>query len=207
MTFAEQLAGCRVLPVVTAYDVDSTVQLAGALLKGGMTCIEITLRTDAALNSIRAVKEALPDMSVAVGTATSSRDVNSAAQAGADFCVSPGISVELLESTAAINMPFLPGVATPSEVMLGMSHGLDIFKLFPAVAVGGMDLLKAFGGPFPDVRFCPTGGLNPDNYRDFLALPNVICCGGSWMVAEPLVKSGNWEEVERLAAAAMVSSH
>lgn len=200
---AEQLASCRVLPVVTAHDVDSTVALAEALARGGMTCIEITLRTPAALDSMRAVKQAVPEMVVAAGTVTQPADINCAIAAGADFCVSPGISAALLEASVAQNVPFLPGVSTASEVMLGMTHGVQFFKLFPAVAVGGVELLNSLRGPFPAVQFCPTGGLTRNNFRDFLALPNVVCCGGSWMVAESLVKSGDWDAVQALAAEAM----
>lgn len=203
MSFAEHLTACRVLPVVTAYDVDSTVALAQALVRGGMTCIEITLRTPAALDSVRAVKQELPSLLVAAGTVIQAADVMGAADAGADFCVSPGISATLLESTAQRKMPFLPGVATASDIMLGMAHGLQNFKLFPAAALGGMSLLNAFRGPFPTIRFCPTGGLSRDNFREFLALPNVICCGGSWMATETLVKGGQWDVVEALARDAM----
>lgn len=203
MSFATQLRDCRLLPVVTAYDVDSTVQLAHALARGGMTAIEITLRTDAAIDSMHAVKAALPQLVVAAGTVANAADVARAAEAGVDFCVSPGISAALLEAAAVRNMPFLPGVATASDILLGMAHGLDLFKLFPAVAVGGIGLLNAFHGPFPQIRFCPTGGLTPDNLPDFLALPNVICCGGSWMVAEKLVRGGAWDEIESLSREAL----
>jgi 2-dehydro-3-deoxyphosphogluconate aldolase / (4S)-4-hydroxy-2-oxoglutarate aldolase len=203
MTFSEQLAACRVLPVVTAHDVESTVALAEALAKGGMTGIEITLRTSAALASISAVKEAVPQLAVAVGTVTNVADMEKAVAVGADFCVSPGISVALLECSAACNIDFLPGVATATDILLGMAHGLDVFKLFPAVAVGGIDLLNSFYGPFPNIRFCPTGGLTRNNVADFLALPNVICCGGSWMVADTLLRNGDWHEIETLAREAM----
>ena len=203
MKFAEQLAACKVLPVVTAHDVDTTVALAHALARAGMTAIEITLRTEAAIDSLRAVKEAVPQLVVAAGTVTNARDVQRAVSAGADFCVSPGISAALLEAAAAENVRFLPGVATASEILLGMAHGIDIFKLFPAVPVGGVELLKAFRGPFPAIRFCPTGGLTRDNLPHFLALPNVICCGGSWMVSDALVRAGDWEQIERLARDAM----
>jgi 2-dehydro-3-deoxyphosphogluconate aldolase/(4S)-4-hydroxy-2-oxoglutarate aldolase len=203
MTIREQLVGFRVLPVVTAEDVESTVELSRALLRGGMGAVEITLRTDAALESIAAVRSALPDMVVAAGTVTNSRELQSAIDVGCDFYVSPGITEPLLAAAREADVTLVPGVATPSEIMLGMDYGLDCFKLFPAVAVGGMSLFKALAGPFPNLVFCPTGGLNPDNFRDFLALPNVVCCGGSWMVAPELVRQGAWDTVTRLAAAAM----
>jgi 2-dehydro-3-deoxyphosphogluconate aldolase/(4S)-4-hydroxy-2-oxoglutarate aldolase len=201
--FTEQLASCRVLPVITAIDVESTVLLAQALDRGGMKAVEITLRTPAALESLREVKNAVPDMLVAAGTVTNPTSLAAAVEAGADFSVSPGITETLLRASDDMGARLLPGVASASEVMLGMDHGLDVFKLFPAVAVGGMALLKSLSGPFPDIRFCPTGGLGPDNFTDFLALPNVICCGGSWMVAEEYVRGGRWCKIEELAREAM----
>lgn len=201
--FRQQLADARVLPVIMPLDVDSTVALVRALQRGGMGIMEITLRSEAALHSIAAVKRALPGVQVAAGTVTTPDEMAAAMAAGADFCVSPGLTPALLQYAADSGVRLLPGVASASEVMLGRSFGLDTFKLFPAVPVGGMALLKALAGPFADVRFCPTGGLTPDNFRDFLALPNVICCGGSWMAGEALVRGGRWGEVEALARDAM----
>jgi 2-dehydro-3-deoxyphosphogluconate aldolase/(4S)-4-hydroxy-2-oxoglutarate aldolase len=203
MTIREQLAGYRVLPVITAEDVESTVALSRALLQGGMRAVEITLRTDVALEAIAAVRSALPDMAVAAGTVTNPRELQAAVAAGCEFHVSPGLTEQLLAAAREAGAMLVPGVATPSEIMLGMDYGLDCFKLFPAVPVGGIALLKALSGPFPGIAFCPTGGLNPDNFRDFLALPNVVCCGGSWMVAPDLVRRGEWDTIEQLAAAAM----
>lgn len=197
------LSSFRVLPVVTAIDADVTVQLARTLLAGGMKAIEITLRTAAALDAIRAVKQQVPDIQVAAGTVTNPAELAAAQDAGADFFVSPGSTPQLLEAAGRMGVDFVPGVATASEVMMGLDHGFSAFKLFPACAAGGIPLLKSLAGPYPDVRFCPTGGLTPDNFRDFLDLPNVICCGGSWMVADALVRDGNWSEIERLAAEAM----
>jgi len=206
MSLVEQLSSSRILPVITVLDPESTVQLTQALLRGGMTAVEITLRTPSALASLQAVKEQVPGVLVAAGTVTNGDLLARAAAAGADFCVSPGISRELLAAARKQKMPLLPGVATASEVMLGLDHGLDLFKLFPATAVGGRELLRAFAGPFPEVRFCPTGGLNAGNFRDFLALPNVICCGGSWMVGPDLVENGRWSEIEARAGEAMADS-
>lgn len=206
MSFAEQLGDSRVLPVITVHDIDSTVQLAQALARGGMKAMEITLRTPSALESLGAVKAAVPDMLIAAGTVTNPELLDKAAKAGADFCVSPGITPALLRASEEGNIRLLPGVASASEVMLGLDHGLTLFKLFPAVAVGGIDLLSSLAGPFPDVRFCPTGGLNAINFHEFLALPNVICCGGSWMVSADLVGNGKWEAIETLARAAMTDT-
>lgn len=205
MSFADTLAACRVLPVVTAYDEASALRLAAALQAGGMRCIEITLRTPAALHCLRAVKAEIPGLQVAAGTVTDGATIAAAVEAGADFCVSPGISEVMIDACADAAVPFLPGVATPSEVLLGVSRGLSLFKLFPAVPVGGKALLRALHGPFPDVRFCPTGGLTAQNFREFLALENVICCGGSWMVSDELVENGRWQEVTALSRAALAA--
>lgn len=206
MTLLEQLSACRFLPVVTAQDVDETVMLASALSQGGMTCMEITLRTPAALECIHAVKVQHPGMLIAAGTVLNGVDARAAREAGADFCVSPGITEELLNAMREMQLPYLPGVSTASEVMLGLAHNLQLFKLFPAVAVGGIDLLKSMQGPFPNTKFCPTGGLTQDNYRDFLALPNVVACGGSWMVAPALVKEKRWDKIEKLASEAIAGN-
>ncbi len=202
MNLKDTLAASRVLPVITALDVASTVRLAQALAAGGMRCVEITLRSETGLASLRAVKDALPGLWVAAGTVTRGDQVGAAVDAGADLCLSPGISAELLNATAAANVPFVPGVATASEIMLGSSHGIGIFKYFPA-SLGGTAALKSFGGPFPDALFCPTGGLGRNNFRDYLALPNVICCGGSWMVSRDLVTGERWDDIEALARDAM----
>ncbi len=197
------LAECRVLPVVTAHSVDTTVQLAQALVNGGMRAVEITLRTDAALDSIRAVKAEVPEAIVAAGTIANPDDLTSAIDAGADLFVSPGSTEKLLCAAVEAGIDFLPGIASASELMRGIDSGFSAFKLFPAVAVGGIKLLKGFAGPFPDIFFCPTGGLNRENFRSFLALPNVVCCGGSWMVADDLVCGGKWQEIEDLAREVM----
>jgi len=203
VNFAERLAAARVLPLVTPRDLDATLRTCEALAAGGMPVVEIALRTPVALDCLSAVKRAQPGLVVAAGTVTGARDLERAVEAGADFCVSPGISAALLAASGTRGVDLLPGVATASEVMLGLSAGLSVFKLFPAVAAGGQDLLRALAGPFPAARFCPTGGLTQDNYRQFLAQPNVICCGGSWMVADSLVDGGQWERIESLARDAL----
>lgn len=203
MSLREQLTDFRVLPVVTAEDVDSTVELARALLDGGMRAMEITLRTEAALEAMAAVREAVPGMAIGSGTVTNPAELQRAIDAGAGFHVSPGITAALMDAVREAGVDLVPGVATPSEIMLGRDYGLDVFKLFPAVPVGGLALLKALAGPFPDLAFCPTGGLNPDNFRSFLALPNVVCCGGSWMVSKDLVQQKQWDMIKVLAEQAM----
>lgn len=199
----EQLKKARLLPVVTALDVDSTILLARALQRGGMSAIEVTLRTSAGLDAIVAVKEACPELWVAAGTVTAPAELVKLADLGIDLALSPGNSPELLDAARELPLDFVPGVATPSEVLAAQVRGYEVCKLFPAAVVGGLGMLKALAGPFPDMQFCPTGGLTPDNFRDFLGLPNVVCCGGSWMVAGSLVREGRWEDIEQLAREAM----
>ncbi len=203
MNLRDFLSDCRVLPVVTADSVDSTVMLAQTLADAGMVAVEITLRTDAALDAIAAVREAVPSLTIGSGTICNGSDLERAVRAGASFHVSPGITPELLQAAADAQAILLPGVASASDVMLGLNYGLDTFKLFPATAVGGINMLKSLGGPFPEVAFCPTGGLTADNFRDFLALPNVLCCGGSWMVSSALVQQKQWDMIRTLAKQAM----
>ena len=201
--FRERLSAYRVLPVVTARDVTSTLQLASALSRGGMGAIEVTLRTPAALEVIRELKAAGSELAIGAGTVTGPAELDDALAAGADFIVSPGSTPDLLRAARDAGIDLVPGVATASEVMMGLDLGYDTCKLFPAVASGGLALLRSLAGPFPQVAFCPTGGLGPDNFLEFLALPNVICCGGSWMVASSLVDNGDWETIESLTRAAM----
>lgn len=203
MTIREKIAGYRVLPVITAEDIDSTVALARALADGGMKAIEVTLRTAAALDAIAAVLEAVPELDVASGTVTNPDDLHRAIDAGCRLHLSPGLTPALLDAAREASVSIVPGVASPSEIMLGMDYGLDCFKLFPAVPLGGITMLKSLAGPFPLLSFCPTGGLNPDNFRGFLALSNVACCGGSWMVAPELVNRGQWDKITVLAEQAM----
>jgi 2-dehydro-3-deoxyphosphogluconate aldolase/(4S)-4-hydroxy-2-oxoglutarate aldolase len=203
MTLREKLQTSRVLPVVTAGNVDSTVQLARALQRGGMAAIEITLRTPSALDAIVAVKQEVPGLLVAAGTVTTPAELEQVVGAGVELALSPGATSALLGAAADAPLDFVPGVASASEVMNALDHGFAICKLFPATTLGGEAMLKSLGGPFPEVLFCPTGGLNATNYRQFLALPNVICCGGSWMVAANLVDNGRWDDIEGLAREAM----
>ncbi len=197
------LVESRVLPVITPGTVAATVQLCRTLAEAGMRAVELTLRSPTALETIRAVAAEVPQLRVAAGTVLAPAQLQQVQEAGAVFAVSPGATPALYEAARTAAMPLLPGVATASEIMLGLERGLNCFKLFPATALGGQDLLAALKGPFPDVRFCPTGGLRADNFRAFLALPNVICCGGSWMVPANLVAAGDWGAIAVLAAEAM----
>lgn len=183
------------MPVVTVENEQQAVSLAQALYDGGISVIEITLRTEAALASIQAVKSAHQDMIVLAGTVNTNETMQAVQQAGADGAISPAFSEALVDKAQEIDMPFLPGVATPSEVLKGLEHGLDEFKLFPAAAVGGVSLLKSIAGPLPQAKFCPTGGLSFDNFNDYLSLPNVMCVGGSWMVSKQALQQQRWQEI------------
>lgn len=195
------LQSTRVLPVLISNTVEQALAATRAVERGGLKAVEITLRTSAALEAIAAVKAAMPDFVVAAGTVKNREDVKAVARAGADFAVSPGFTSSMAEAAAEEGLPLLPGVATPSEILHALELGLSHFKLFPAGAVGGIPLLKALASPFEGVMFCPTGGINESNFRDYLVLPNVICVGGSWMVAPELIQQARWEEVERRAQA------
>jgi 2-dehydro-3-deoxyphosphogluconate aldolase/(4S)-4-hydroxy-2-oxoglutarate aldolase len=196
---ATLLSRLRVLPVLTVDDAEQAVATSRALQAGGLQAVEITLRTPAALQAIAAVKAALPEFIVGAGTLKTPADVEAVSAAGADFGVSPGCTRDLANAASNSGLAFLPGVATPSEILEGMELGFDCFKLFPAEAVGGIPLLKSLAGPFEGITFCPTGGISTGNLQDYLALPNVICVGGSWMVQQDLLRGGQWDQVERLA--------
>ena len=173
-----------VLPVIQVERPEDIVPIAEALAEGGVGALEITLRTPAGLDAIRLAKQSFPDSVVCAGTVTTAEQLLAAADAGAEFAVTPGISQSLLDAARRHSIAVLPGIATPSELMLGLDAGLSHFKLFPATVVGGLGMLKALAGPFPGARFCPTGGLSAENYLDYLALPNVFCVGGSWMLVK-----------------------
>lgn len=202
-TLEAKLAEFRVLPVVTPYTAEGTVELARALSAGGIGAIEITLRTDAAIDALIAVKEAGVDIEVGVGTVITAELVEKVADIGVAFAVSPGVTPKILDAAKASGLQLLPGISGPSELMLGIEYGLDLFKLFPAGAVNGEKMLKALGGPFPDIKFCPTGGINTKNVGEYLSLPNVVCVGGSWMVPDSLVKEANWQAITELSKEAV----
>ncbi|EGG49527.1 KHG/KDPG aldolase [Streptomyces griseoaurantiacus M045] len=188
-----------VLPVVVVDDAADAVPLARALVAGGLPAIEVTLRTPAALDAIRAVAEAVPDAVVGAGTVLTPAQVTRCVEAGARFLVSPGWTETLLAAMTASGVPFLPGVSTASEVVALLERGVTEVKFFPAEAAGGTAYLKSLAGPLPGVRFCPTGGIGPGTAPAYLALPNVGCVGGSWMVPADAVAAGDWARVERLA--------
>lgn len=191
-----------VVPVVVLDDAADAVPLARALVAGGLPAIEVTLRTPAALDAIRAIAEGVPEAVVGAGTVITPDQVRDAVAAGARFLVSPGWTDGLLEAMRASGVPFLPGVSTTSEVVALLERGVREMKFFPAEAAGGTAYLKSLAGPLPQARFCPTGGIGPESAPAYLALPNVGCVGGSWMLPKDAVGAGDWERVEALARAA-----
>ncbi|MFE9969506.1 bifunctional 4-hydroxy-2-oxoglutarate aldolase/2-dehydro-3-deoxy-phosphogluconate aldolase [Streptomyces hirsutus] len=191
-----------VLPVLVVEDAADAVPLARALVAGGLPAIEVTLRTPAALDALRAIAAEVPEAVVGAGTVITPEQVHEVVAAGARFLVSPGWTDGLLESMRASGVPFLPGVSTVSEVVALLERGVREMKFFPAQAAGGTAYLKAIAGPLPQARFCPTGGIGPDSAPDYLALENVACVGGSWMLPADAVAARDWARIERLARAA-----
>jgi 2-dehydro-3-deoxyphosphogluconate aldolase / (4S)-4-hydroxy-2-oxoglutarate aldolase len=188
-----------VIPVLTVTRLEHAVPLARALVEGGLRVLEVTLRTACALEAIHAMRSAVPDAIVGAGTLTRPDDFEAAARAGSQFGVTPGLSTELVEAARAAPFPILPGVMTPTELIAARTAGYSAFKLFPAQQAGGIGMLKALSGPFPDALFCPTGGINRDNAGAFLALPNVPCVGGSWLAPRELLEAGDWAGITALA--------
>ncbi|MFD9886801.1 bifunctional 4-hydroxy-2-oxoglutarate aldolase/2-dehydro-3-deoxy-phosphogluconate aldolase [Streptomyces alboflavus] len=188
-----------VIPVVVIDDPTDALPLARALVAGGLPAIEVTLRTPAALDAIRAIADGVPDAVVGAGTIVSPENVTAAADAGARFLVSPGWTPTLLDAMAASGLPYLPGVSTTSEVVALLERGVTEMKFFPAEAAGGTPYLKSLGGPLPQARFCPTGGISATSAPTYLALPNVGCVGGSWMLPPDAVAAKDWARVESLA--------
>jgi len=189
-----------VVPVMVIEQLEQAVPLAQALLVGGVKILEITLRTEVAVGAIARIAAQLPEAIVGAGTVTNPEQLAAVTAAGAHFAISPGLTPELLVAANAGPIPLIPGISTVSEMMVGMAHGLQQFKFFPAEAAGGIKMLKAISGPFPYITFCPTGGIAADNYREYLALPNVACVGGSWLVPKDAVANGDWQRITELAA-------
>lgn len=188
-----------VIPVIVLNRVEHAVPMAEALLEGGVKVLEVTLRTPVALKCIEAIAKAVPKAVLGAGTLRSAADVRAARDAGCWFGVSPGYTREIGAACRDVGLALLPGVATASEVMAATADSLTFLKFFPAVPAGGVAMLKALQGPFPDVTFCPTGGLTPDNAPQFLALPNVRVCGGSWLTPADAMEQGDWARITRLA--------
>jgi 2-dehydro-3-deoxyphosphogluconate aldolase/(4S)-4-hydroxy-2-oxoglutarate aldolase len=191
-----------VIPVIVLEREADAVPLARALVAGGVRVLEVTLRTKAALACIEAIARQVPEAIVGAGTLRSADDVRAAKNAGCRFGVSPGYTSAMGQACAAARLPLLPGVATASEVMAANADGFSFLKFFPATAAGGIPMLKALAGPFPDVVFCPTGGITPETAPQFLALPNVEVCGGSWLTPADAIAAGDWARITALAKAA-----
>jgi 2-dehydro-3-deoxyphosphogluconate aldolase/(4S)-4-hydroxy-2-oxoglutarate aldolase len=196
------LERARILPVLTCDSAEQAEAACQALVAGGLSCVEITFRTDTAAEAIRRVN-GLDGLIVGAGTILSSDQARRAASAGAMFAVAPGTDGEVVEACSELDVPFFPGVATPSEIAAARSFGCRVLKVFPASTLGGTTFLRAVAAPYPDVRFVPTGGVNAGNLADFLAVTSVLACGGSWMVDQRLLREQRFDEVERLAREAV----
>jgi len=195
-----------VMPVMVIQNLDDAVPLAKALVAGGVRVLEITLRTPVALEAIRLISQEVKDAVVGVGTITTPEQLKAAEEAGAVFAISPGLTPTLLAAAKQSSIALIPGIASISELMLGMEYGLDHFKFFPAEAAGGIPMLKAIAGPIPQVTFCPTGGISPENYQAYLSLSNIACVGGSWLAPADVVKAKDWAKVTELAKHAVANA-
>jgi 2-dehydro-3-deoxyphosphogluconate aldolase/(4S)-4-hydroxy-2-oxoglutarate aldolase len=211
-TFSQGISGMKltsiamlapVIPVLVIEDPAKAVPLARALIAGGIRVLEVTLRTPAALACIEAIAAEVPDAIIGAGTLRSPRDAAIAHAAGAQFAVSPGYNTNLVQACEDLDLQLLPGVATASEIMTASEAGFSFLKFFPAMAAGGPNLLKAWAGVFPDIQFCPTGGITPASAPELLDLPNVLCVGGSWLTPNAAMQKSDWPQITRLAREAI----
>jgi 2-dehydro-3-deoxyphosphogluconate aldolase/(4S)-4-hydroxy-2-oxoglutarate aldolase len=201
--FAALLKSAVVIPVLTIERLEDAVPLASALVAGGVRVLEVTLRTPVAIEAARAIMAEVPEAIVGIGTILNPDDLARAKTLGASFGISPGATPDLLKAAAASGLPFAPGIATASEVMQALAHGFNLVKFFPAEQSGGIKALRALAGPFPDVRFCPTGGVGEANAAAWLAEPNVVAVGGSWLCPAADIRSGNWDGITAMCELAM----
>jgi 2-dehydro-3-deoxyphosphogluconate aldolase / (4S)-4-hydroxy-2-oxoglutarate aldolase len=206
LTALSVMQDAPVIPVIVIDQVEHAVPLARALVAGGIRMLEVTLRTPVALQAMERIANEVPEAVLGAGTIRSVADMEAVAKVGAQFCVSPGYTKALGMAANAMGMPLLPGVATGSEIMQAQEDGFTQLKFFPALQAGGIAMLKAWAGPFYDVRFCPTGGITPDLAPQFLALPNVVCVGGSWLSPKASIEAGDWPTVTELAKAAAATT-
>lgn len=205
MTAYDVMQISPIVPVIALEELEDALPLAEALLEGGISIMEITLRTEAGLKAIGKISKAMPKMHVGAGTVVNVDGFKRAVDEGAQFVFSPGISEDLMQSSFDLNRPLIPGVATASEVMLALNSGIEHCKLFPAVASGGVDTLKSFAGPFSSMHFCPTGGVNLHNINEFLSLDNVLCIGGSWIVPKQAIRDKNFAQITTLCKEALAA--
>lgn len=196
-----------VMPVMVIKKLEHAVPLAKALLAGGIKVLEITLRTPVALDAIRAISREVDDAVVGAGTVTTPEELKEVTEAGAVFAISPGLTPELLDAANAGTIALIPGISTISELMTGITRGYSHFKFFPAEAAGGVKMLRSIAGPFPQITFCPTGGITPANYRGYLALDNVACIGGSWLVPAEELEQEDWQKITDLASEAVKNAN
>ena len=199
------LTASPIVPVMVIETIEDALPMAKALSDGGINVFEITLRTDCALEAIKLIAQELPNSLVGAGTVVNPEQYDQAVAAGAQFVLSPGFSVELLKHAKTTNVPFIPGVATPSEVMTAMSYGYECLKFFPAEANGGVNTLKAISAPLPNVRFCPTGGINATNAKSYLELGCVVTVGGTWMLDKTAIMEKNWPLITELTKKAIAA--
>lgn len=209
LTALDVMQDAPVIPVIVLNDVNHAVPMARALVAGGIRMLEVTLRTPVALACMERIAKEVPEAVVGAGTVRTPSEAQAAARAGARFAVSPGFTLAVGQACRDNGLPLLPGVATGSEIMMAFDAGYKELKFFPAMQAGGPAMLKAWSGPFFDVKFCPTGGVTPENAKDFLSLPNVVCVGGSWLVTSDAMATSNWGTINMLAfeAARLKSSH
>lgn len=199
----EKIQEIGIVPVVVLDDAKDAAPLAKALMDGGLSCAEVTFRTDAAEESIRIMSEQFPDMLVGAGTVLTTDQVDRAVAAGAKFIVSPGLNPRIVKYCVEKGILITPGCSNPSDIEQALENGLEVVKFFPAEAAGGLPMIKAMAAPYVGVKFMPTGGINAKNVRDYLAYNRIIACGGSWMVKSELVKEGKFDEIEKLAREAV----
>ena len=199
----QQISNIGIIPVIAIEDAEQAVPLARALVAGGLPAAEVTFRTAAGEEAIRRIAKEVPEMLVGAGTVLNPQQLAEVTEAGAQFAISPGLTEPLLKAATEGTIPLIPGISTVSELMLGMDYGLKEFKFFPAEANGGVKALQAIAGPFSQVRFCPTGGISPANYRDYLALKSVLCIGGSWLVPADALEAGDYDRITKLAREAV----
>lgn len=199
----QELEKKRIVPVVVLRNIADAKPLARALCDGGLPCAEITFRTETAADCIQIMSEEFPDMLIGAGTVLTTAQADQAMKAGADFIVSPGLNPTVVKHCIKRKYPIIPGVNNPSDIEAALSFGLTLVKFFPAEASGGLEMIKALSGPYPQVRFMPTGGITPDNLHTYLAFDKVTACGGTWMVRDELIKLQNFEEVKRLTEDAL----
>ena len=202
----EIFAAGPVVPVLVINDVEKAVPLAKALMEGGIKVLEVTLRTPAALDVIKRIADEVPDSLIGAGTVTNAQQLKAVVEAGAKFAISPGMTADLLKAGMDAEIPLIPGISSTSDLMKGKDAGYTHMKFFPAEASGGVKAIKSISGPFPDITFCPTGGIGPDNYNEYLALNNVKCVGGSWLAPDDAIESGDWARIAQLAKEAVAGA-